>query len=228
MNEDVALADLKALARFAHFEMICLVGGEPTLHPKILDFIAVAAMSEIAEKVCVVTNGSKLPEMEDRFWETIDVLRLSVYGRTPPDLKDFAESRCEENNVEFHAWSYPEFFKQLKHTPDDGVESFKRCPWKSDCYTVHEGHFYLCPQSAFFPPRFLGKPSTAGFPLVELSEEGLQSFLNRTEPFEACKICCAGEKIAAPWREAKKAEWLEASTVGRYVPTPEEVEKMAQ
>lgn len=212
MEPAVAWADLNSLRHFVNFDMICLVGGEPTLHPRLLEFLDLAREVEIAKKVCVVTNGSRLAEMRPEFWKKIDVLRVSVYGRADAMMPKWAEERCEEHDIEFHAWSYPEFFKQLKATPDDGVESFRTCEWKSDCYTVHEGRFYLCPQSAFFPKRFMGKPSTAGLPLGELTEERLQMFLDRSEPFEACKICLAGAKVAAPWREANKKEWQKLST----------------
>lgn len=211
MSPRTAWADLQLLKSYASFDMICLVGGEPTLHPKLLEFLDIAREVEIAPKVCVVTNGSRLDNMPDEFWKKIDILRLSMYGRIAPETFPFATAKAEEYGFELMAWSYPEFFKQLKAVPDDGIESFNNCPWKSDCYTVHEGHFYLCPQSAFFPRRFMGKDSNAGLPILGITQEKLAAYLTRTEPFEACKICLAGAKVLAPWQEASKKDWEKLS-----------------
>lgn len=213
MKLETAGADLLKLSKVAHFEMLCLVGGEPTLHPEIVEFLKIAGNSPIADDIVVVTNGSKLDTMPDSFWNNIDVLRLSIYPKLPASVLEFAQAKCLKHDVTLLAWHYPEFFKQLKTNLDDGVESFKNCSWRSDCYTVHEGHFYLCPQSAFFPERLMRQKSTAGLPLDGITEETLQAFLDRTEPFEACKICCAGDKVLAPWKESTKKDWAKDSTL---------------
>lgn len=214
MRVETMVRDLAMLKPFVHFEQLCLVGGEPTLHPDLLAFMVVGKESGIADKLCVVTNGSKLESMAMEFWEELEVLRLSIYGRLKPEIAEYANKMSMAFDFDLQAWEYPEFFKQLKAVPDDGVESFKTCEWRKDCYTVHEGHFYLCPQSVFFPKRFLGHASKDGLPLEGLTEEKLDAYLNRTEPFEACRICCAGEKKAFPWQESKsKTEWVKDSTL---------------
>lgn len=215
MTVETMVRDLEMLKPFVHFEQLCLVGGEPTLHKDLLRFAYAGKLTGIADQLCVVTNGSRVKEMAHEFWELIDVLRLSIYGRLDAEvIIPFLKAKVELYDFELAAWEYPEFFKQLKAVPDDGVESFRTCEWRSDCYTVHEGHFYLCPQSALFPPRFLGHESTDGLPLEGLTEEKLSAYINRTKPFEACRICCAGEKKAFPWKESKnRTDWVKDSTL---------------
>lgn len=214
MTVETIVRDLEALKPFVHFEQLCLVGGEPTLHKDLVECMTVARASGIADKLCVVTNGSQLPKMGRWFWENVDVLRLSIYARLAPDVVAFAQEKAEAYEFELAAWEYAEFYKQLKSVSDDGVESFRTCEWRSDCFTVHEGEFFLCPQSALFPKRFLGHESTDGLPLDGLTEEKLSAYINRVEPFEACKICCAGEKKAFPWKESKnRTEWVKDSTL---------------
>lgn len=227
MEPETLERDLDNLKKLVHFDMICAVGGEPTLHPKLLEFLDVMRHSPIADKVVVVTNGSKLEDMPAEFFRKIDILRLSIYGRIKPDTLLFAKGAARGFGFELQAWEYPEFYKQLKAKPDDGVESFARCEWRSDCYTIHEGRFYLCPQSAFMPRDIRG-PKEDGILIDDLREEEFAAYLNRKEPFEACKHCCAGDKIKAPWREAKKKDWREASTATGYIPSAEETERMAQ
>lgn len=214
MDVGQMVSDLNALKPFVHFNQVALVGGEPLLHPKLMEFIHAAKEVGIADEVCVVTNGMLLPKMNTAFWESLDSLRLSIYGNLNPDILPLAKLKAEIHGFRLDAWEYKEFFLQLKSKPDDGVESFNRCEWRRDCFGIHQGKFYLCPQSLHFSERFLGHESAAGLPLENLTEAKLRAYLDRTEPFEACSICCGGEKIAAPWREAKsKRDWLEGSTL---------------
>lgn len=230
MNPETLKHDLALLKTFVHFKQICAVGGEPTLHAKLLDHLAVMRESGIAEKVMVITNGSKLFKMPEEFWKSFDILRLSIYGRTDASMATLAEQKASEHGFELLAWPYPEFYLQLKSIPDDGRDSFNGCPWRSSCYTVHEGKFYLCPQSAFFPKRFLGHESDSGLDLYGLTENKLRALLDRTEPFDACRICLGGYKIPKPWMEAKtESEWVQLSTNNnQYVASPEEELRMSE
>ncbi len=168
--------------------------------------------------------------MPEEFWQKIDILRLSVYKRLDPKMIELARAYANKYGFDLQAWEYPEFYQQLKAVRDDGVESFKGCPYKTDCYTVHEGHFYLCPQSAFFPKRFMGlAPNVDGLALDGMTDESLHGFLNRTEPLNGCKICLGGHKIKKPWAEARsRQDWIEASTFNRFVATEEEAARMAE
>lgn len=212
MKVEDMVRDLDNLKSVAHFEMVTLVGGEPLLHPQIVDFMRAAKASGICDQVCVVTNGELLPRMPEDFWNALEVLRLSIYGSLKPNILPLAQERSELHGFDLFAWSYPEFFKQLKAVPDDGVESFKTCEWRQDCFTVHLGNFYLCPQSIFFPPRFMHSLPNDGLELDGITEEKLSAYINRSNPFEACKICLAGDKVLAPWQEATKKEWQKLST----------------
>lgn len=214
MKPSTLKRDLESLGKAAHFQTAFCVGGEPTLHPDLISFLDVLTESGISDEVGVISNGAKLQKLGDDFYSKLDVLRWSIYGEKDLALEAFLLSQAEQHGFRLDAWAYPEFYAQLKKVPDDGVESFKTCEWRTNCFTVHEGVFGLCPQSLFFPPRFLGHESTDGLSLTDLTEENLTAFLNRSHPFEACKICCANEKRAFPWTEAKsRQDWLTNSTL---------------
>lgn len=52
-----------------------------------------------------------------------------------------------------------------------------------------------------------------GIWLYNTDENGLLEYINRKEPFIACRIC-AGTLETAPWAQAQnRAEWIKASTV---------------
>lgn len=230
MKVETAVRDLESLSKFVHLKMVCAVGGEPTISPNLLTFLDAMKASGIADQVCVITNGSRLDKMAKEFWQKIDILRVSIYQKLDPKILETAQAASLEYGFELQAWPYPEFFQQLKAVPDDGQESFNQCPYKTDCYTVHEGHFYLCPQSAFFPKRFMGLDENVdGLALDGMTDESLDKFMNRTNPLSACRICMGGHKISKPWEEAKnKLEWIEKSTFKRFIPNAEETARMSE
>lgn len=228
MEVESMVNDLRRLKEVMRFEKIQLVGGEPTLHPKLIQFMEAAKESGIADRVTVITNGRLLPRMTAEFWSKLQAMQLSVYGNLPASIVELAEEKQKEHGFFLEIVPFPDFFKQFKTTPDDGVESFRNCHWKDDCYTVHQGFLYLCPQSLFFPAKF-GSDSNAGLSLEGITEELVEQFITRSEPFEACKVCCGGYGEKAPWKEARtSAEWFKESQVSRYIPTEEEVQRMSE
>ena len=139
-------------------------------------------------------------------------MKISIYGTTDPAVIELAKAKVEEFKYDLVSEEFPEFFQQFDVVPDGS--SFYSCPWKTDCYTVHDGYFYLCPQSAFFPGTFLGlDPVIDGLPLKDITEEKLEAFMTRTTPLASCRNCRAyGPK--KPWREEKtKAKWMAESTI---------------
>lgn len=191
-----------------------MVGGEPTLHKQLPELMRVARASGIANEVMVITNGQLLPRMADDFWHELDSLQLSIYPRLSPDIPAFAKAKCAEFNKAFYSTVYDQFHQQIRATPNDGAH-FRTCHWKSDCYSVHAGGFYLCPQSIFFPKNFMGlSDGVDGLPLDAITEDKFNAFLSRNEPLNACRVCCANEMKSKPWSEAKtRDEWITASTL---------------
>jgi MoaA/NifB/PqqE/SkfB family radical SAM enzyme len=55
-----------------------LAGGEPTLHPEILDYLR--EIKKAGYKSNIATNGLTLPQMPDEFFDLVDLFSLSVYA----------------------------------------------------------------------------------------------------------------------------------------------------
>lgn len=214
MPPEMLAEDLARLKTVVSFSRIQMVGGEPTLHKKLPELMRVARASGIAREVMVITNGHILPRMPDEFWMELDTLQLSIYPRLSPDIPAFAKAKCAEFNKVFYSTTYTQFHQQLRKEPNDGAH-FRSCHWKSDCYSVHAGAFYLCPQSIFFPKAIMGLANGVdGLPLDGITDEKFTAFLNRTEPLNACRVCCANEMKSKPWAEAKtRDEWVKESTI---------------
>lgn len=220
MSPESMAHDLSVLKPIVHFEFLGLLGGEPLLHHNLTTCIEVARDSGVSDAVMVITNGRLIPKMPPIFWSTLasakGKLRLSIYPGLPDDTINIAHDQCVTYGVEFLPIEYSEFYLQLKPNPDDGVETFNKCEWRKDCFTVHEGFFYLCPQSVFMNKMVQDLiPTEDGLSLTDLTEEKLSSFLNRTEPLKACAHCCGGHNETIPWHEAKnKEQWIKESTCG--------------
>lgn len=214
MTPETLARDLAMLKGVAKFHRIQMVGGEPTLHRNLVAMMKVSRASGIAVDVSVITNGKLLPRMTDEFWSTLDVLQLSVYPDLDRSIIELAQSKCAERGKPCYVSEFTGFHKQFRATPSDG-SNFNSCHWKADCYTVHEGHFALCPQSLFFPKNFMGLGQFVDcVPLAGITEEKFNGFLNRQEPLNACRICVANELRSEPWSESQNKEaWLKESSL---------------
>ena len=81
--------DLQTLSKFYYTDMVRLL-GEPLLHPNILEIIAIAKESKIADEVRLCTNGLLLWKMPDEFWQGLNRVEVSVY----PDREMSPRSNC--------------------------------------------------------------------------------------------------------------------------------------
>ena len=79
VDPDQVLKDFSILAEYCHPQHIRLCGGEPLLHPHLLDVVDAVRDSGISECIRVVTNGTLLHRMPDRFWQKVDQIHISLY-----------------------------------------------------------------------------------------------------------------------------------------------------
>ncbi len=204
--------DLASIKPLMHYHRLQMVGGEPTLNKQLPELMDVARKSGVGNEIMVITNGSLLRNMPDEFWIKADSMCLSIYPRLDPEIPKFAQAKCKEFNVAFYSTVFSDFYQQIRREPNDG-QHFHSCHFRNDCWTLHRGAFYFCPQSLFFPKALLGHESIDGLALEGLTEEKLEAFLTRSEPLESCRVCIANEMKTKPWTESKRADWVKESTL---------------
>lgn len=212
MDVETAVRDLAALVPILHVKEVHLVGGEPLLHPKVGEFVKAVRNSGIADTVIVVTNGRAIPKMPESFWEMKAEMILSIYDNLDPEILPMAIALSEKYGFKLIPEGFARFFTQFR---DGDGSSFYSCKERlGGCYTVHEGKFFLCAQSCFFPSRFLGLTAGIdGLALEGITENGLRDFIGREKPLNACRICGVGN-ATTHWHECKtEAEWIIASTI---------------
>lgn len=195
-------SDLTALAGSYHATVLKILGGEPLLHPNLLDVITAARESQVAEKIEIWTNGLLLPRMEQRVWEVVDSIRISLYpGRS---LKQHQLDRCidlaRQYSVPIRYKRYQTFQESYSEQGTDDPLLVKRIyatcneahRWR--CHTVANGWFFKCPQS-YFIPRGMSPGQEAAYSngiQIDGSPEfrgRLLSYLTSPEPLPACRNC---------------------------------------
>ena len=78
-DSEILERDLKSISKYLHCDYVRLLGGEPLLHPNLLDILKIIKKSEISEKTCLVTNGLLLSKLTDEMLQFIDKIEISLY-----------------------------------------------------------------------------------------------------------------------------------------------------
>jgi hypothetical protein len=185
------------------------VGGEPLLHPEIVELARVARRSRIAPRVSLTTNGLLLPRMPDALWEELDALTISRYPR--PALSDALVAEVEAKAGRFGVrlnWKRQDAFVTMSRPTrrDDAAQTselWARCWLRERCHLVRDGRFYTCTRPVHMT-TLLGPEhdlSGDGIPLDGLLDpEALLSYLRREAPLEACAHCAGGDAPMEPHR----------------------------
>lgn len=210
------LADLSALARVAHAGRIALLGGEPLLHTDLPAMLAAARASGLADEVWITTNGSRLARCADAVYQAVDGLIIDRYpGKLTDAAVETINRRARQHGVQVIWQTEARFYAtatRAARTPDDARATWERCPYRRQCYTVHQGRLYRCPQSTFIPGLLMPDqpPDVDGLPLAGLTAAALDAFLARDEPLVSCARCAHNEAWAS-WREVPRDEWWETA-----------------
>lgn len=213
--------DLNHLSTILHADVWGALGGEPTLHPQLVDILTVARESGVADKLEVWTNGITLPRMSPQFWRAFDILVLSVYeGKHTDASLAWITSKCADEGVQLvvkDERTWHNFRNNLEPVPTIGEATrakFAGCFFRHFSRVANRGYFFTCCCAPHLPLLVQGRDyGSDGVAIEGLTEGGLRAYLERTEPLGCCNIC-AGRDTAKPiqWREERNpVAWLRAS-----------------
>jgi|SRR5262252_7927445 len=216
--------DVNELAGAMYAQQFLVIGGEPLLHPRVLDFLEIARTSGISAGVTLVTNGTLLSTASSRLWTLIDRLWLSVYPKSAPriDLEE-VKRRCIEHEVFLDMREIGQFRQTLTNTRNDDpalVQAvYDRCELahRWSCYSIHGGRFYKCSPAPFIK-RLLDLRGVEfddtddgiqifGEPMLG---DRLQEYLASPVPLKACSYCLGTSGGYRPHRQLNKREAAEA------------------
>lgn len=220
--EDV-LRDAERAAEVMHAGVVCLLGGEPTSHPQLVQIMRAVTRLGLGDRVQVLTNGMRLHRMRGEFWQELDWLKVSVYpGKTQPANVELAKSMQAEHGFQLDFYDVADdpfraVLTDRKRTAEESQAVYAGCWYRTYTRKIERGHFYRCCTSPSISQAILGlAPDVDGIKLEGLTGKALREFLSRPEPMRSCERCYGnlGPRLEE-WAEERAGldEWIAASTV---------------
>lgn len=203
ITRDLALAK-KSLAP----ARLKLVGGEPLLHPRLIECLVAAREAHIAPSLSVTTNGILLSRVNVRFWELVDHVTISLYPGTPlsDEEKQSIKEQSATHSVELN-WKKQDVFVGMdRETVDtEGLETreiYTSCWLRRRCHLIAYGRFYTCTR----PSHFHAVSGLEDSPYLDDgvlldSADNLYDYLVRKEPLHSCAVCMGGNANESPHRQ---------------------------
>ncbi|MDR2406568.1 MAG: hypothetical protein LBE13_00420 [Bacteroidales bacterium] len=204
-------------------EYFNLLGGEPLLHPQIIDFCRVARKYFENGTINIITNGILLPKQPDEFWNTCMTNNIQIIITRYPIVIDIEkiEKKARENGVILKYWPHDNSLKTMLKVPLDinggqnSKSNYKMCGQANACIQLRHGKIYTCPVIAYIEyfNNFFGQN-------LEVTErdyidiykvkniDEVYSFLCKSMPF--CRYCnIKGVVYGMGWAVSKKqiTEW---------------------
>ena len=225
LDMDVMRRDFEQLSRLfgGECQRIYLIGGEPLLHPKIVEAMHIARDNFVGE-ICIFTNGILLRKQDELFYDVCKEKCIKIIVTKYPIDYDYEELKkyVENKGVEFEFFGNTSDYKYMSNLGLDlsGTQdintSFSFCWESNNCIKLKDGKLYTCTRPAaierfntFFGENLEVSPSD----YVDIfKEENGTDILNRlARPIPFCKNCkiIHGRK-AMDWGRSRKAieEWL--------------------
>lgn len=221
--EEVA-RDLARLSSLFHGQAqeICLMGGEPLLHPDLIKFFKIARENFPDAHIFIVTNGVRLLNQPEEFWLACKEHNIGIEPtKYPIPLKfEEMEKRAAQYGVEYVYYNRNILKKMnLFRLDPEGRQnsrwSFLLCSRANHCVNLRHGRLYTCP----VPPMARHFNKHFGKDLKDVPENSIDiyqanssreilDFLARPIPF--CRYCMMDQiKWNQPWRKSKReiGEW---------------------
>lgn len=137
-----------------------ILGGEPLLHPQIIEIIEIARRSYYHIPIKIITNGLLLEKMKNDFWDACEKNRIIIEITKYPINYDYsiiekliAEKR-KQVKIEYKGRTKFLKKKQYKLPLDcngqqDKVYGFTHCHMAGHCINLANGHLYTCSYAAY-------------------------------------------------------------------------------
>jgi hypothetical protein len=226
--------EFEALERiFSGITEIYLLGGEPLLHPRVTEFMAIARRHFPRARINLMSNGVLVTRMPEEFWHAMHEYRIwLVCDLYPIDLPvDGIEALATRYGVDLE-WTDPraEFFKlPIDLTgSQDATHSFRGCGGINNCPILRDGRLYPCAYAAYgdlMMKRFdlTGLEPTDGDSIsIDGTDAPWEVFDFLCRPVRWCRFCDIDHVTTYSWARSDRSlgEWTLGGT-GRSSDTPE-------
>lgn len=208
---------------------IHLMGGEPLLHPDVIQFFPAARTAFPKARILLVTNAILLLKQPEEFWISCRENRIVITPTFYPISLDFEaiESRAKQYGIKYNCFRSLDGVEGDTVTamnryyldPDSdgsGSNNFLQCGQANQCITLYKGYLYPCPTAIYarhlnryFDEPFVLSPKDSIDIYRAESREEILEFLSRPIPF--CRYCRVSKwQYGIPWSYSKKerGEWM--------------------
>ena len=214
--------DIKRIAMLGQIENMVLIGGEPLLHPNIIDIIKISREYVKTGELLILTNGVLLLKQSLEFWESCKANRIKI-GVTPYPIKlDYEQiiETTEKYSIDLKYYNVGEkgFFVKIPlniERKSNIVKTFNKCS-SSPCVTLRDGKMYSCYRPSlvsFFNSCFGQDFKVSEKDYIDVhsatSKDEILDFVCKPTPF--CRYCDVDNmKFGIPWGISKKeiGEWV--------------------
>lgn len=202
------------------FKSIHLMGGEPLLHPNIEQIIRLTRKYFPNTEVQIVTNGIKILQKSEYFFETCAKNHIVFYISQYPLAIDYKTicKKLESYGIKFIISKQINYFLcyLLDSTGNQNpVESYKKCEYAGFCIQLKDNKLFPCFQSAhiehinkFFNTNFIYKEGDYIDLNYPISKRIFKEFISTPRPF--CRYCNMSKQHQIKWESSQKSksEWL--------------------
>ena len=200
-----------------NIKVICLMGGEPLLHPELLSFLELTRSIFNDSQIWLMTNGTLLLGQSDTFWETCSANNIIIHiPRYPIQL---GVAKIQKTAQKYHVEidlnrTMIHFLKIINmEGSSNSTKSFQHCRSKLKCYFLRDGKIYLCALPANL--HIFNKYFQRNIPVTEADSINIHDNVSGTDivnflesPKPICSFCLV-KWPAFKWGISKKrqSEW---------------------
>lgn len=221
VNIDEIINDFKKLKKiFSHIGKIFILGGEPLLHPNLLEIFEPLKNIYPKSEIVIVTNGVLLNKMNENFWSALKSNQISLSMTKYPikvDYEGYIE-KCKELGIKSYLFSAERFSMQKMNLNIKGksnkTKAFNRC-WRKNCHFLRNSKLYVCPLVSNI--KYLNDYFNLNFQIenkdyIDINKIKSPSKIKKlfTQPIPFCKYCSDKETPFANYNISKKeiSEWI--------------------
>ena len=218
--EDI-LEDFKKLKKvFDNIGNIFILGGEPVLHPNLIDIFEPLRNLYPKSEIVVITNGILLHKQDEAFWNALQKYNIALSMTKYPlkvDYDGFLQ-KAKDLGIKTYFFSLNRDKMRKMDLDHKGrcnkQKAFNQCCEKR-CHFLKEGKLYVCTPAPNI--HFLNKYFNLNFKLtkkdyIDLDKVKSATKINRLfkQPIDFCRYCNDGEIAFDTYRVSKKelSEWV--------------------
>lgn len=200
-----------------------LMGGEPLLHDRLEEIILLTRRYYPDLEVRLVTNGLKLLNMQQSFYETCAANDIIICISAYPINLDYDKMKRMFSVYGIRYKFYGEYedarsfisYRLNRRGESDPVESFSNCKYSGHCVQVKDNKIYPCFISAYaqhlndyFGLDFQWNSEDYLYLSDDLTKEELEHLICNPVPF--CRYCNMKEQSTFEWEISHKSidEWI--------------------